>query len=190
VHKIKLAALISLAILFGGMFSGAAAQKRMPPILIEPPVGALSGIYKISVEASELSSGVTDSLDGTTYGWTWNGKTDGDLSGFIFLSLNWTPEISVNDLEVLAVRPGTINGGSWSKLIFIKGQYVGSISGTIVGGEVSWSEKYQIATVSLQMIADEGTDMFAGSVGTATFDGILDQSGKKPTLSGTLILNY
>jgi len=190
VHKIKLAALISLALLFGGTFSGAAAQKRMSPILIEPPVGALSGIYKISVEASELSSGVTDSLDGTTYGWTWNGKTDGDLSGFIFLSLNWTPEISVNDLEVLAVRPGTINGGSWSKLIFIKGQYVGSISGTIVGGEVSWSEKYQIATVSLQMIADEGTDMFAGSVGTATFDGILDQSGKKPTLSGTLILNY
>jgi hypothetical protein len=72
----------------------------------------------------------------------------------------------------------------------MKGEYVGSISGTIVGGEVNWNEKYQIATVSLQMTADEGTDMFAGSVGTATFDGILDQSGKKPTLSGTLILNY
>ena len=189
-HKIKLAALISLALLFAGTFSGAAAQKRMSPILIEPPVGALSGIYKVSIDASELSSGVTDSLDWTTYGWTWNCKTDGDLSGFIFLSLNWTPEISVNDLEVLAVRPGTINGGSWSKLIFMKGEYAGSISGTIVGGEVNWNEKYQIATVSLQMIADEGTDTFAGSVGTATFDGILDQSGKKPTLSGTLILNY
>ena len=37
-----------------------------------------------------------------------------------------------------------------------------------VGGEVNWNEKYQIASVSLQMTADEGTDMFAGFVGTAT----------------------
>ncbi|MGH9875793.1 MAG: hypothetical protein ACRD9S_25350, partial [Pyrinomonadaceae bacterium] len=190
--KNKFAALITLAILVGGMFSGAVAQKRMSPAPVDPPSPTVqNGIYKVSVDADELSPGVTDLSGQLTYGWTWSGKTEGDLSGFIFLSLNCAGGISAADQAGYAVG-GTskVMGGSWSKLIFIKDKYVGSISGTIVGGELVWSEKARIATVNLELTADEGTDLFAGNVGTGTLEGIMDQTTRVPSLTGTLLLNY
>ena len=190
-HKIKSLAPVALALLFGGVFASATAQRRMPPQPIEPPVvGTLSGTYKVAVTANELSTGDIDYTTGDTYGWTCYGTTEGDLSGFMFISMNYSasqPPVG----GVIGEIPGgvsNVTGGSWSKLIFVDGQYAGSVYGKIVGGELVWNGR--AATISLQLTADEGTGSYLGSTGSGTFEGILDQNSKRSSVSGSLILNY
>ena len=188
-YKFKPLALLALAILFSGVFSSVAAQKRMsaPPIVDEPPFfETLSGIYSSSVNASELSPGDIEFATGTTYGWTSYGKTEGDLSGFLFISMNYTPP------PASSRGGGTskITGGSWSKLIFVKGQYAGSVYGRIVDGELAWLGNGAAPTISLQLTADAGTESFANNEGSGTFEGTWDQSSKVPSVSGVLTLKY
>jgi len=166
----------------------------MPPVPVGPPVvGILSGTYKVAVNANELSTGDIDYTTGATYGWTCYGTTEGDLSGFMFVSMDYASPQPPSGSEIGEVVGGTskVIGGSWSKLIFIKGQYVGSVYGRIVDGELVWNiGKGDLTAISLQLTADEGTGSYAGSTGSGTFEGILDQSSKVPSVSGTLILNY
>jgi hypothetical protein len=178
--SIKFATLATIAILLGGgVFATASAQKvKVGPIpLIEP----LNGTYAMKVNANELSSGDSEYAMQETYGWTCYGKTNGDLSGFMFISMNYTvPEKS----------DSRVTGGSWSKLIFINGQYVGSVYGKIVGGTIVWSDADLTAKMSLELSADDGTGAYLGSIGKGRFDGMLDRTGKTGTISGALTLSY
>jgi len=176
------------------MFSTGAAQRRMSPAPVGPPVFVvepLSGTYNISVDAFELSRGDIDLASGTTYGWTWSGKTSGDLSGFMFVSLNYDAAAAAVGVDVLPDGASSnVTGGSWTKLIFMKGEYAGSVSGRIVNGQLTWNEKAQNTTISLFLTSDQGTEAFVGNTGKGTFDGILDQTGKVSTMSGVLTMDY
>lgn len=198
-YKIKPLALVALVILFSGVLTSVAAQRRMPaPIVDEAPAasidevplpipGMLSGTYSITVSAIELSAGDMDFATGMTYGWTSYGKTEGDLSGFMFISMNYTQSTPPSS------RGGgrsQITGGSWSKLIYIKGEYAGSVYGRIVGGELVWNETGVPANISLLLTSDAGTESFVGSAGSGNFEGQLDQSSKVPSVSGVLTLKY
>lgn len=195
-NRIKLVSFIALAVFLGGSFSGATAQTRTsslrftaPPL---PVVIALSGTYSVKVDAIELSRGQVDFTSGTTYGWTCYGKTEGDLSGFMFVSLNYdAPAGFAGGIDVMPVGgASSVVGGSWSKLVFMKGEYVGSISGTIIGGNLIWNEKTQNWSVNLNLLSEQGTEALVGNTGKGSFAGTLDQNGKVSTVSGLLTLDY
>jgi hypothetical protein len=189
-YKIKFLTLVALAILFGGFLMSAEAQKRpMPPIYIDPPPTALSGDYKMDVNANELSTGEVDLISGATYGWTCYGSTKGDLSGFLFISMNYTSDYST---PAEATRSGvkSVTGGSWSKLIFVDGVYAGSIHGKIVGGQLVVNKLDGTTSMNLVLTAEEGTGDYVGSRGNGTFEGVLNQNSKASGVSGQLILNY
>lgn len=185
-YKIKSLALVALAIFLSGVFVSAAAQKGFGPAPVDPPVlETLNGAYTVAVNATELSRGDVAFGTGETYGWTCYGSTEGDLSGFMFVSMNYS-----SPAEVGFGSPNTVIGGSWSKLIFIKGEYAGSIYGKIVGGEVVWDGRGGTATISLQLTGDDGTGMFAGNIGSGTFEGGLNRTTSPASVSGILTLKY
>lgn len=194
-NKIKSAAILALAIICAGMFATATAQKRASAPSTPHPlpvIFGLNGSYNVNVEAVEVSIGAVDNTSGATYGWTWSGKTNNDLAGYMFVSLNFTaPD---NNGEVGSDRapaaPSVITGGSWSKVIFVDGVYAGTIFGKVTGGDLVWDAKSQTSSVNLQLTSDQGTEAFVGATGNGTFAGVVDQTGEIPTVTGVLTLNY
>ncbi|HEV7743427.1 MAG TPA: hypothetical protein VGO56_00395 [Pyrinomonadaceae bacterium] len=189
-YKTKFLAVVVLAILFGGVFISAEAQKRMSPtFFIDPPPTILSGDYSMNVDANELSAGDTDSIAGPTYGWTCYGTTEGDLSGFLFISMDYASDVLTPGS---ADRSGVKNviGGSWSKLIFVDGVNTGSVHGRIVGGHLVVNNFDGTTSINLTLTAEDGTGDYTGSEGYGTFAGVLSQSAKARSVTGQLILNY
>lgn len=193
--KRRLLMIAAMAIIVTGALASASAQKASPIPVIEP----LNGVYSIAVNATELSPGETEYAMAETYGWTCYGKTSGDLTGFMFFSMNYAQagyEIA-QTVDKLSSPPqpiGTtsqVTGGSWSKLIFVRGQYVGSVNGRIVGGTLTWSKTDLTVGMSLELTADDGTGYFAGSVGTGRFQGDMVRSEKAGgVMKGVLTLKY
>jgi len=195
-HKWKLLlAMTAIAIFMAGALASATAQVRLPPV---PVIGPLSGTYKMTMAANELSPGDTEYAMAETYGWTCYGETAGDLTGFMFVSMNYSlPEYFVQPVDgVIGIVPpqpvSKVTGGSWSKLIFIKGKYVGSVYGKIVGGTLEWSSKDMSARMILELTADNGTGAFVDNVGKGSFEGTLTPSQKEQgvLVSGVLTLEY
>lgn len=190
-YKFKSLALVAIAILFSGVLFGASAQKRNDTSFIEPPIpfDILTGDHKIEVKADKLSNGEVAFESGTTYGWTCYGVTEGDVSGYIFISMNYSEPV----VSGYGGESRTVTGGSWSKLIFIDGQFTGSINGRILSGEIVSGEvgfEAPATTINLQMTGDGGTGAYADRVGSASFAGILNDGPKGPNVTGTLGLFY
>ena len=185
-------AITAIAILMAGALASVTAQVGLPPI----PIGSLSGTYKMAMDANELSAGDTKFALAETYGWTCYGETSGDLNGFMFVSMNYAlPNslTSVIDGKVGISPPlSKVTGGSWSKLIFIKGKYLGSVHGRIVGGTLEWSKTDLSAKMKLELSADGGTGAFVDNVGKGTFEGALEPSQKEKggRVTGALVLDY
>lgn len=195
--KMKLLAMTAIAIFVAGALTSVAAQIVKSTAI--PIVGTpLNGTYTIAITANELSPGVTEFALGKTYGWTAYGKTSGDLTGFIFVSMNYTlPNLKVTSgVDISPLQPilptSEITGGSWSKLIFNRGQYLGSVYGRIGGGTLTWSQSDLSATMSLVLTADNGTGSFVGNVGKGSFEGTMNPSltTKGGNVTGVLTLNY
>jgi hypothetical protein len=192
-NKIKSAAITALAIFCMGMFATATAQKKTTAhsIIPLPSTVVLSGTYEVNLDAVEVSIGTVDYTSGATYGSTWSGQTAGDLSGFMFVSLNYcAPENG--GVVGIDSRPGTsvISGGSWSKVIFIDGVYAGSVSGTITGGELTWNPDTEESNITLQLTSDQGTEAFVDAKGKGTFVGVIAQRSVSRSVSGHLTLDY
>lgn len=195
--RIKFSTLATVTIFFLGAFASVLAQKARDggPI---PAVEPLNGTYTMKVSANELSPGDSKFEIQETVGWTSYGKTDGDLSGFMFISMNYTlPKLAPKDpLNLKDDRPepipqtSQVTGGSWSKLIFKNDQYVGSVYGRIVSGEIIWSQTDLNASMRLELVADDGTGLFVSSKGKGMFQGALDRMSQVTTVSGELTLNY
>jgi hypothetical protein len=194
-YKIKSVALLALVILFGGAFIKAEAQKgSMAPIFIGPPPfieAALSGSYSVVVNANQLSAGEVEPTTGATYGWTCYGSTEGDLSGFLFVSMNYASDYPLSaEAFTRSFSSVAVTGGSWSKLIFVNGVYAGSVYGKIVSGQLVRDKTQGTTSLNLELTSDEGTGDYVGSVGSGTFEGVLDQNSKVPSVSGKLVLKY
>jgi hypothetical protein len=196
-HKMKLMIITAVAIFMAGALTSATAQKE-GSLPLPLPIGPLNGTYTMAMTANQLSAGDTEYAMAETYGWTCYGKTSGDLTGFMFVSLNYalpeylsTDKVEAGSTPVEIILPtSNVTGGSWSKLIFMRGQYVGSVYGKVVGGTLVWSQMDLSATMSLQLTADDGTGYFVGNAGKGTFEGTLDPSQKSGNLTGVLTLNY
>ena len=196
-YKMKLLAITAIVIFMAGALTSATAQIRLPPV---PVIGPLNGTYKMAVTANVLSAGDAEYAMSETYGWTCYGETTGDLTGFMFVSMNYSlPEYFIQPVDdVIGISPpqpifqaSRITGGSWSKLIFIKGQYVGSVYGRIVGGTMEWSSKDMSAKLILELSADNGTGAFVDNVGKGTFEGLVpSQNTKDGSITGVLTLEY
>ena len=197
-QKIKTLAIAAMLLLTAGALVSSQGQKRMANHRMPPPVpvvGILSGTYASSVSAAEVTSG--DESNGSIYGWSFSGITKGDLSGFIFLSVNYTlpqynPNGGIGSPPEIGSTPqeSDVIGGSWSKLIFVDGVYQGSVSGRILGGKLIWDADNNRTGFDLKLAGDNGTDAFAGNVGIGSFEGVLDRAYKSPVMSGSLTLNY
>lgn len=191
--RTRLSVLATIVIALSGVFANVSAQKTDRPV---PWVEPLNGTYTMRVNANELSAGDSKFELQETVGWTSYGKTDGDLSGFMFISLNYTlPKQSVDPKDGRpepVPQTSQITGGSWSKLIFRDGQYAGSVCGRIASGEIVWSQTDLNATIHLELTSEGGTGSFVGSNGKGMFDGTLDRMGKSSVaiVAGDLILDY
>jgi hypothetical protein len=199
--KLKFAALVVAVVLIAGASISGQAQKRSKALIrIEPPIPVgvvLSGTYASRIDATQLSVGEANYAASQVYGWTCYGQTKGDLSGYVFMSMNYslpafTPVDPAGSPSAFQPPPTSdVTGGSWSQLIFVDGVYTGSVSGRIVGGVLRWDSYSNNATVELKLVADDGTDAYLGSSGNGDFQGLLDRSAKSvPTITGTLTLNY
>lgn len=193
-YKSKFLALVALAILLGGVFVSAQAQKKTsapiftPPIFIGPPPTTLSGDYRMDVSANETSAGTIDFSSGSTYGWTCSGTTEGDLAGFVFISMDYSSDAGVASESRSGVK--SVISGSWSKLIFVDGAYTGSVHGKIVGGQLVVNNVDGTTSMNLALIAEDGTGDYVGSTGSGTFVGTLAQNTRSRIVTGQLILNY
>jgi hypothetical protein len=194
-NKIKYTAFLVLAVFLGGIFSSAAAQKASTPGFIGPPtweVKPLSGPYTVRTESIAVSKFDLNPDSGAPYRLSWSNKMIGDLSGFMFVSVNYsTPMYLRGGAQVTGIG-GTSNviDGSWTKLIFVNNVYVGSVSGTITGGELTWSETDQNTAIRLDLTSDQGSDAFTGCYGRGTFEGTWNQEAEGMPISGTLNFTY
>ena len=187
--SIKSLALATITISLLGVFASVCAQTsdERPIPVIDP----LKGTFNMKVNADELALGDSKFETQETYGWTCYGTTDGDLTGFMFISMNYSfPKESKSNRPQPIPLTSQIIGGSWSKLIFKDGQYLGSVNGRIIGGELVWNETDLNASMHLDLSADNGTGLFVGSIGKGKFQGTLDRMSKVSTVSGELILEY
>jgi hypothetical protein len=210
IYKNKIGVLAVAAMLLTGIVANVAAQqiKKAPVrsngavIIVPPPlpVGTLSGDYSSKVNAIELSLGDTQYAVGQTFGWTSYGTTSGDLNGYMFMSMNYTvppglvrPQLQ-SESAIAPPQPvyqtSKVTGGSWSKLIFVKGKYVGSVYGRIVDGDLTWDLSDSIATMQLVLVADNGTAAFLGNKGKGTFQGTFDRATGAGNIFGELTLSF
>jgi hypothetical protein len=182
-------ALAALILLLGGMTVSSQAQLKLTysPRLVDD----FGDRDNSEVVANEISAGTVERSN-VVYGWTFSGQTKGDLSGNIFMSVNYANDINAIGVDN-AVRENSplnnVSGGAWSKMIYVDGAYAGSLSGTIAGGSMNWNPEHTIATFELQLICDNGTVNFAGVTGSGTFTGTLDRANGG-AVTGTLTLNY
>jgi hypothetical protein len=199
-YKTKLLPFAAVALLLGGISSSVAGQTRNPPT--QPPVSAetVNQADISNVNAIEVSPGETNYSIATTYGETYYGETSGDESGYLFISINSTlPKAATASPEspgATADQPqpieqaSEVTGGSWTRQIFLRGKYIGSVYGRIAGGTLIWSQTDLSATVNLDLLVDNGTQAFVDRTGKGRFAGALDRMSKVPTISGQLTLAY
>lgn len=188
--NIRSFALAALFLLLGGMTFSTKGQTEIIGDQLPP---ALSK-YVSQLEGTEVSPGTSDEISNTIYGWNLSGQTSGDLTGYMFLSMNYSMSAArqpyARDLRTANTNFNLVSGGSWCKAIYVDGAYAGTVSGTILGGTVTWNEDYTSATLDLQLSGDNGTRNYAGAVGSGTFTGVVDRSTSTPTVSGRLYLAY
>lgn len=194
----KLLAFAAAIVLLAGM--SAQAQKRKVSIKAMPlPVpAALQGKYVTEVGGSQASQGLEAIVGFGTHqvmGWNVFGQTTGDLSGHIFMSINYNMPSAVDPGDEIGaipppVPPSQVTSGSWIKLIYVDGVYAGSVSGRIVGGTVTWDTRSQTQTVSLDLAGDSGTGAYEGNTGLGSFIGSVQSTETGASLTGTLTLYY
>jgi hypothetical protein len=194
----KLLAFAVAIVLLAGM--SIQAQKRKVSVKAMPlPVPAgLQGKYVAGVGGSQASQGIEAIVGFGTHqvlGWNVFGQTTGDLSGHIFMSINYNMPTVVEPGDQIGSilplpSPSRVTSGSWIKLIYVDGVYTGSISGRIVGGTVDWDARSQTQTVSLDLVGESGTGAYDGNVGVGTFIGTVEPTETGASLTGTLTLIY
>jgi hypothetical protein len=196
-QRLRIMALATMVVLMAGASFSTQAQKRTAPVWtsdIVPVSEVLNGTYTSDISATQLSTGTVETASNEVYGWTSYGKTDGDLPGYVFLSVNYSMPAgtiyAADQLVPLPVLVCQVSGGSWSRLIFDRGVYVGSVSGKITGGSITWDSVGESAQVSFELAADNGTEAFVGSSGSGSFEGSLDRTPRVPVLTGKMILKY
>ncbi|HXD34468.1 MAG TPA: hypothetical protein VN643_25335 [Pyrinomonadaceae bacterium] len=184
-------ALAALILLLGGMSVNSQAQQK---IALDSPnrVNSWAEQYQSEVFANEISAGTVE-RNNVVYGSTFSGNTKGDLSGHLFVSVNYANDINAVGLDKVSTFGAdplvNVSGGSWSKMIYVDGNYAGSLSGSIGSGSVTWNADHTMATVELQLVCENGTESFAGITGFGTFSGTIDRvSGG--AVKGVLTLNY
>lgn len=197
-QRLRVLALAAIVVLMAGAFFSTQAQKRTASVKssdIDPVLEVLSGTYTSIIGATELSSGTVEPVSSEVYGWTSYGNTVGDLPGYIFMSVNYSlPSGTIQGADQLVPLPVVVvcqvSGGSWSRLIFERGVYVGSVSGKITGGSITWGSVGESAQVRLDLTSDNGTEAYLGSYGKGTFEGFLNRTEAIPVLTGKMFLQY
>lgn len=149
-------------------------------------VAAGQTTYVDQLSGYEISPGIK--YGGVRYGATFVGQAYGELPGYFYGSINYTPA---------SVGPSVTNqiiGGYWSLKAFDQqGNYQGIVYGRFTGGTVSWDETGTVAQVSATMSVMGGTRAYRGARGMGFFNGQLDhgpwdQRVGLPTVGGQLQL--
>jgi hypothetical protein len=123
------------------------------------------------------------------FGYSFLGRTVGDLPGSFALSMNCTPA---------TFEPGGSNelvGGTWSLPVYVTGRlfgttYVGALYGHVTGGKMVWDKTGATSTVDMNFTVDGGTQKLINSTGEGSFQGVLTESEKGATLDGVLTLTF
>jgi hypothetical protein len=198
-QSMKFLILATMVMVLGVVSVSGQAQKRVMgkkgnPL---PMPTSLQGKYVTEINGIQMSEGtiaVTEFSGSSQFiGWNSYGQTTGDLNGHFFLSVNYTvPTVGPGD--AIGTDPplgnSQITGGSWTKLIYVDGAFMGSISGRIIGGSMAWDPRYETAKVSIEMAGETGTGLYEGNSGFGSFRGKMDRTNPTVTIAGSLTLNY
>jgi len=175
-------------ILLAGLCASATAQRKTNLIMSGDGIPVPQQEYFLKVNAIEASEGtvaVDYKFGESLFGYSFLGRTTGDLAGSLMLSMNCSPAAFV---------PGGMNemiGGSWTFPVYASDKstrdiYLGSLYGTIKTGKMAWDKSGTIAEMSVILVFENGTKTWEGRRGYAEFLGTLDDSGKFETLTGVL----
>lgn len=177
-------ALALLAALLIAMVSAPSAEAQQQ----QRAVAAQQVTYVDQLYGYEISPGIK--YGGVRYGATFVGQAYGELPGYFYGSLNYTPA---------SVGPSVTNqivGGYWSLKVFDShGNYQGLVYGRFTGGTVSWDQTGTVAQVAATMSVTGGTGAYRGARGTGLFNGQLDHGPWDrrvglPTVGGQLTLTF
>lgn len=151
-----------------------------------PATYALRGI--------EISQGII--IDDTRFGATFVGATQGIAGSALGTTGTWS--VSVNYNNPPSPGPNVRNhivGGFWSLTVYKNNRVLGSVWGTVVGGETEWNDAGTKANVTANLQIQGGSGIFRGSSGIAVFGptgspGTLSHQTFPPTISGPLVLPF
>lgn len=176
-------AFVLLASLGTAMAQGNANEKGTAFQLPDP----MGGVVKVN--AVEVTDG-TYGYDGqtkqaTAFGYSFLGRTTGNLPGSFSLFMNCTPS------KAMPGDKSEMTGGAWTLPVYVEGStgYAGSLYGTVSKGTMNWDKTGTNGNIFLVLNVDGGTQAWDGVAGYATFTGTLlvDEKTQKTTLTGDLV---
>jgi hypothetical protein len=184
-----------ICLLLGGLTLRAPAQQEA---LSYP--GGIQGqsgpVGMATVNAGQISNGQLafnyQTQTDTTFDVGFLGQTAGDFPGTLTVSLNIASTDAVRTIKGMSAT--TIPGGIWTLPVYrvnVRDGFVGSLYGTITGGEIVQTNNPDKSGVSMTFVIQGGTLAYQGATGTASFTGTLsvDERGNGSELEGTLVFN-
>lgn len=180
--------LIAVFVLLSGLGAGTMAQRKAGAAVQLPPEPIESATTVNAIEVTDGIIGFSQAKDETMFGYSFLGRTTGAFPGSFTMSMNCTPAVQVPSGK------SELTGGSWTLPVYmpaVKGNYAGSLYGTIAKGTMIWDKTGTNATMYIVLNVDGGTQAWNGYGGYATFTGTLsvDEKTQETTLTGNLVFN-
>ena len=180
--------LIAVFVLLSGLGTGTMAQSKAAAVFGLPPEPIESVTTVNAIEVTDGTLGFSQTKDETMFGYSFLGRTTGAFPGSFTLSMNCTPAVPMPSDK------SELTGGSWTLPVYmtaVRGNYAGSLFGTIAKGTMIWDKTGTNATMYIVLNVDGGTQSWNGYGGYATFTGTLsvDEKTQQTTLTGNLVFN-
>ncbi len=194
--------LATALVLLTGLCAGATAQQLKTETNPPTPnfIGNTITLKLSAIEVAEGARGFDYNVTATAlrpeplfreilFGYSFLGRTSGDLPGSLSLSMNCTPA---------AFTPGGTNemaGGMWTLPVYSNhdgslDSYDGALYGSVAGGTIKWDKTGTVGEFDMSLQITGGTKDFAGLSGKATIQGTVYESEKGTTLSGVMTFYF
>jgi hypothetical protein len=202
--------LAAALVLLAGLCAGATAQQlktetktqalvspgdtiSMRLSAIEVAEGARAFDYNITPAALRPEPLMREVL----FGYSFLGRTSGELPGSLNLSMNCTPATFTPE------GTNEMAGGTWTLPVYnnrgllgayyrvgVIDSYVGALYGNVTGGTIKWDKTGTVGVLDMTFEVTGGTKAFAELSGKGTIQGTMFESEKGTTFEGVMTIYF